>query len=605
MIPVTNRTNWESYFKQLVIRNCDLKIYDNNYPTKNLLINKTNIQSFSLSHVNSFVCENLPVLDGEVVISDWDKLSYAVRKRFYPYNPDNPNSPQYFNISFVVENDESNTFQCLIRKIKVDKDEKTAKVYFGLNTLTMSKQSSSGRYYDDYPRGDIYSQCETNVWTRKSMSMTNKLSHSEYLRNIAISTMKGVTYNGVFKIYDINTIDGSYHSKNIYDDYEIDIDDSQKNNLIVYGIEQRTSQLIIHQNNIHTNRYDVFNVKFDKSYVVDGYTVSSSAYGTIYDYDVYISAVGLTFYPRPRKTNPPHSYDGNIVNLTVTGYEAVLINPDENIEVPYIQTYGVVNGSQECLNVQAYCRSYYSNKKIISFNCRIDPTIQPLDIIDIEFKDKTIRVVIEEVTINFNGGFTGSIKGRIAEGLRSISLTQVEDYYTVGDVFVKPTVTATYFDGTTRDVTNSATFSGFDNTSVGKQTVTVSYTENGKTATASYEITMHPAKPVISGQWFDIDTGTYGFDVKNNNNVACQLEIGYSDNDSNVWESVNITVPANSTYSANAGNIEDENDRNDIGMYFYDYFEQGGLADSLYCHFIATVDGVDYQSQDEYILEEY
>lgn len=111
--------------------------------------------------------------------------------------------------------------------------------------------------------------------------------------------------------------------------------------------------------------------------------------------------------------------------------------------------------------------------------------------------------------------------------------------------------------------------------------------------------------PVISGQWFDVDTGTYGFDVTNNNNVACRLEIGYSDHDSNVWGSVNITVPANSTYLANAGNIEDGHDRYDIGMYFYDYFEQGGLADSLYCHFIATVGGVDYQSQDEYILEEY
>lgn len=50
------------------------------------------------------------------------------------------------------------------------------------------------------------------------------------------------------------------------------------------------------------------------------------------------------------------------------------------------------------------------------------------------------------------------------------------------------TVTATYTNGTTADVTNSTTFSGYDMSTAGTQTVTASYTENGITKTTTYEL---------------------------------------------------------------------------------------------------------------------
>ena len=51
-------------------------------------------------------------------------------------------------------------------------------------------------------------------------------------------------------------------------------------------------------------------------------------------------------------------------------------------------------------------------------------------------------------------------------------------------------VTATYADDSQADVTASATFSGYDMSSTGVQTVTVSYTENEVTKTATYNITV-------------------------------------------------------------------------------------------------------------------
>ena len=52
------------------------------------------------------------------------------------------------------------------------------------------------------------------------------------------------------------------------------------------------------------------------------------------------------------------------------------------------------------------------------------------------------------------------------------------------------TVTATYEDESTKDVTAAAQFSGYDMTTVGSQTITVNYTEGEVTASATYSITV-------------------------------------------------------------------------------------------------------------------
>lgn len=59
--------------------------------------------------------------------------------------------------------------------------------------------------------------------------------------------------------------------------------------------------------------------------------------------------------------------------------------------------------------------------------------------------------------------------------LSSISISGNSTSYVEGDEFVKGTVTAHYSDSTTADVTNEATFTGYDMTDVSNQTVTVSY----------------------------------------------------------------------------------------------------------------------------------
>jgi len=83
--------------------------------------------------------------------------------------------------------------------------------------------------------------------------------------------------------------------------------------------------------------------------------------------------------------------------------------------------------------------------------------------------------------------------------LSSIAVSNPKTSYTQNDTFVKPTVTATYSDNSTKNVTNQASFSGYNLANTGNQTVNVSYTEGGVTKTTSYNITVSAsAQPSVA-----------------------------------------------------------------------------------------------------------
>lgn len=105
----------------------------------------------------------------------------------------------------------------------------------------------------------------------------------------------------------------------------------------------------------------------------------------------------------------------------------------------------------------------------------------------------TAQVRIDAVTVTYITG--GSETPEQPENpepevatLSSIEVTDPQTEYTVGDKFVEPTVTATYSDGSTKDV--EAEFSGYDMSVADTYTVNVTYTENEVTKTTSYEITV-------------------------------------------------------------------------------------------------------------------
>ena len=99
---------------------------------------------------------------------------------------------------------------------------------------------------------------------------------------------------------------------------------------------------------------------------------------------------------------------------------------------------------------------------------------------------KTVTVTYSESEVEVNKTYEITVSAVVVS---SIDVEDPKTSYFVGDTFVKPTVIATFSNGSTSDVTNSATFSGYNLSNSGNQTVSVSYT-NGATVNTSYSITV-------------------------------------------------------------------------------------------------------------------
>ena len=115
----------------------------------------------------------------------------------------------------------------------------------------------------------------------------------------------------------------------------------------------------------------------------------------------------------------------------------------------------------------------------------------------------------------------------------SISISGQKTSYSVDDTFVKPTVTATYNDGTQATVTNDATCTGYNMSVAGNYTVTVSYSYGGATKTASYSITVSS-----SGGSEDIDDYTISSTPLASSGITNGMKVVWGTSTSNLAESI-------------------------------------------------------------------
>ena len=94
--------------------------------------------------------------------------------------------------------------------------------------------------------------------------------------------------------------------------------------------------------------------------------------------------------------------------------------------------------------------------------------------------------------------------------LESISVSGQTTAFTQDDTFVfGGTVTAHYSDGSSADVTNSAAFTGYNMSTIGSQTVTVSYTEGEVNKTTTYTINVSAAGGSTKTYTYTITTSDF------------------------------------------------------------------------------------------------
>lgn len=118
--------------------------------------------------------------------------------------------------------------------------------------------------------------------------------------------------------------------------------------------------------------------------------------------------------------------------------------------------------------------------------------------------------------------------------LESIAVSNAKTSYLTGASFVKPTVTATYTTGSTKDVTNSAVFSGYNMSTAGEYTVSVSYTENEITKSTSYGITVEDPIVVTSLTATGTPTKTTYFVGDSFNSTGLTITAHFSDGSDDV-----------------------------------------------------------------------
>ncbi len=131
----------------------------------------------------------------------------------------------------------------------------------------------------------------------------------------------------------------------------------------------------------------------------------------------------------------------------------------------------------------------YTSTGITSTNFTISDNNLPegTNAVKITFSSSSNQVGITSATLSLGDASTTT------SPLDHITLSgNYPTEFTQGDTFSHEgmVVTATYEDNSTKNVTNSAEFTGYNMSTTGNQTVTVSYTENEVTKTATYDITV-------------------------------------------------------------------------------------------------------------------
>ena len=117
-----------------------------------------------------------------------------------------------------------------------------------------------------------------------------------------------------------------------------------------------------------------------------------------------------------------------------------------------------------------------------------------IDLLTVTYK----KTIVNDPTVTYSNYSTTCVP---APKLISIAQTAGQTEFTEGDEFVKATITATYEDESTKDVTSKATFSTPNMNQVGKQTIYVSYKEGEVTAEISYEINIKEKTKYTINWW--------------------------------------------------------------------------------------------------------
>ena len=172
-------------------------------------------------------------------------------------------------------------------------------------------------------------------------------------------------------------------------------------------------------------------------------------------------------------------------------------------------------------------------------------------------------ITLGGVSVKKIENLNGDVLWEGTPALSSITISGYTTSFTQNDTFVfGGTVTAHYTNGSTQDVTSSAVFSGYNMSSVGSQTVTVTYTESGVTKTTTYNITVYTTStttvnvPITTIATFAATSSNYyikpnaAYRSQATNYIATQLGIDSARIKTQVWGKMRIDFYQYNSYAS-------------------------------------------------------
>lgn len=427
-------SNFNTYFSKNFIYDCNVIVSANE---GGMLFDKEHIASMTMTRENecalSFAPNDTVVID----VIKWNTLSQEIRD--YLTTPTSYAWQNFVWLFFEVNGD-STTYGIVFA---VEKVEVNTKKWHAKLTLCSPFKTKTGLTW-----GWLLSPYGFDTFPNGTTSF-------EALQHTAVNLGKGMVIPNYQDYYwndydfidlDRSIVDLTLNTLNITSDIVESEDENDRSDIEFVGIKAQTPDTLYTQTKAPTTDYwgnlvlnfDTFNFE-GKSYVISAVRVNITHAGT----DV-TSQFNVGIYSNQVSVTSKSGASLSSVNyvLTIEGYEAELDEPqNEN----YAKSYVWVTGSQGLTDAQAKTRAYYSNKKYIDFDCRLDPRIEPLDNI---FVSGVGTIKVEKVTMKFNGGFSGHIRGRLIDDADIIKprmtpnpLVMDEDYgYSGGNTFFSFTI---------------------------------------------------------------------------------------------------------------------------------------------------------------------
>lgn len=409
---LTRPTSWNTYFSKNFLTNCGLNVLDSNSV---LLLNKQAIQSFSYIGRNSYVCENYPSEEATLVILNWNALPTTTKTYLTTRN-------NIIKVVYIIGGDGASPKSLYIDGWELSDNKLSMTIKLKGILMSLTSQCSIRFGNADVVLNDVATNISipintSNISNYEIKFIPPKITYGEVLQNIAITTCCGFRYSDVNQRIDFLSLPQTYFSynpSNIYGNARIRLIEEEQN-AVVCGAYKRVGTNIL------------------RSFIREHNTSPSQA-TTFYLYENCVDfEAQQTFPTSPSITKPFVVYNDKLIfsrtsQATTSNINAFYVELEDyqGDNVKNICSYLFYDNDAQKSLVQTFVESVYAINKTIEFDCRIDPTIEALDLISI---GGIGRVYVEEVEIRYNGGYRGKIKGRLDDSIIPPLLTNLNTAY--------------------------------------------------------------------------------------------------------------------------------------------------------------------------------